>query len=384
MRTWCLSADSAHNAARRGGESGIWVRVRSRAGRCALLAVLAVAARAQEASSGFELRTTLSGEGLYSHQVSGDGPVSGGFRAVFYPVLKLDEHWSVEGAVQIYSQPYFYDELPEYGDRGARTDLLQAHLNYSRFWKKGSLVVRAGMLSSAFGSFLLRYDDAVNPLIDMPAAYGYYDSGVTTLGLAGIQADVTEGRFDFRGQFANSSPANRRSVFESDQYGNWAGGVGYTIRQGFRVGASAYRGPYLSRDYSDFFPGEAEPKDFPATAWGFDASWGRGPWNAYGEWQKFEDNYRVIPTYRYSAAYGEVRRVLNARWYLATRLGYLHPEEHPGHQIYETAVGFRPDAHQLIKAGYEILQGSTIRGTLSNVFAIQVVTTFRVISLGWD
>jgi hypothetical protein len=240
------------------------------------------------------------------------------------------------------------------------------------------------MLSSAFGSFLLRYDDAVNPLIGMAAEYGYYYSGVITLGLAGIQADVTEGRFDFRAQFTNSSPANRRSVFDSDQYGNWAGGVGYTIWQGFRVGASGYRGPYLSRAYAYYFPGEATPKDLPATAWGFDASWGHGPWNAYGEWQRFEDDYRVIPTYRYSAAYGEMRRVLNARWYLATRLGYLHPEGHPGHQIYKTAVGFRPDAHQLVKAGYEILQGSAIHGTLSNVFAIQVVTTFRVISLGWD
>jgi hypothetical protein len=103
-----------------------------------LLAVLALGARAQEASSGFELRTSLSGEGIYSHQLSGDGdsPVSGGFRAMFYPVLKLNKHWSVEGAVQIHSQPYFYDELAEYNDRGVRTDVLQAHLNYSRFGRK--------------------------------------------------------------------------------------------------------------------------------------------------------------------------------------------------------------------------------------------------------
>ena len=45
-------------------------------------------------------------------------------------------------------------------------------------------------LSSAFGSFLLRYDDAANPLIDMPQAYGYYGAGVTDYGLAAAQVDV--------------------------------------------------------------------------------------------------------------------------------------------------------------------------------------------------
>jgi hypothetical protein len=108
-------------------------------------------------------------------------------------------------------------------------------------------VVRVGEMSSAFGSFLPRYDDAVNPLIGLPSAYGYYYKAVSILGVAGAQVDVTAGKFDMRAQLANSSPANPRSVFAHDQYANWAGGVGYTIRQGFRIGASSYYGPYLDR-----------------------------------------------------------------------------------------------------------------------------------------
>jgi hypothetical protein len=338
---------------------------------------------AQEADSGFEVRTTLSEEGVDSHQLtepprSGD-PVAGGFRAVFYPVWKWNENWSVEGAVQVSSYPYFWEQFSTQG-YGVQTDVLQAHLNYSRFWSKASLTVRAGMLSSAFGSFLLRYDDAVNPLIGMPVIYGYY-SGVSGLGLAGAQVDATVGKVDFRSQFVNSSVVNRRSIFDRDQYGNWAGGAGYTILQGFRVGASAFRGPYLDRDSPFFFPGEAEPKDLPATGVGVDVGWARGGWNVYGEWQRLQMDYRAIPTFSEQAAYAEIRRVLNPRWYVAVRPGYLRASAFQGYQVYETAVGFRPNAHQLVKLEYEIEQGPTISGTLYNTLAIQVVTQFRVISL---
>jgi hypothetical protein len=351
--------------------------------RLACFVSVSLAAWAQEADSGFELRGTLSEAGFYSHELSesprsGD-PVTGGFRGVFYPVWKWNEHWTVEGAVQIASRPYFYQEFQTQG-YGVKTDVLQAHLNYSRFWKKGSMVVRAGMLSSAFGSFLLRYDDAVNPLIDMPSIYGYY-GGVSPLGLAGVQTDATLGKADFRAQFVNSSAVNRRSIFDHDQYGNWAGGAGYTIVQGFRVGASVFRGPYLDRQFPFYFPGEAKPSELPATGVGVDVSWAHGPWNVYGEWQRLQMDYRLIPTFSEHAAYGEIRRVLHPRWYVAARLGYIRPSAGTGYQSYETAIGYRPNAHQLVKLDYEVEQGPAVRGALDNTLAIQIVTTFRALSL---
>ncbi len=72
---------------------------------------------------------------------------------MFYPTWKLGPHWSVTGAVQVHSRPYFVEELPTQG-YGVRGDVLQGHLDYSRFWEHSSVVFRAGMLSSAFGSFL--------------------------------------------------------------------------------------------------------------------------------------------------------------------------------------------------------------------------------------
>jgi hypothetical protein len=344
--------------------------------RFALLGCLLLFARivpAQEADSGFELRTTLSAEGVASQELTeaprnGD-PESGGFRAMFYPIWKWNDSWSVEGAFQVASRPYFFDEFSTQG-YGVKGDLMQAHVNYSHFWKKASVVARVGVLSSAFGSFLLRYDDAVNPLIDIPISYGYY-SAVSAVGLAGAQVDATYGKMDFRTQFVNSSPVNPRSVFEHDQYGNWAGGAGYTIRQGLRVGASMFRGPYLDRQYAYFFPGESPPNTLPATGVGVDVSWGHGPWNVYGEWQHFQMDYHVISTFREQFAYGEIRRALAPRWYVAARFTNMSASYGPGENVFEAAVGFRPNTFQLVKLGYET----------DRTVAVQFVTTLRPISI---
>jgi hypothetical protein len=72
---------------------------------------------------------------------------------------------------------------------------------------------------------------------------------------------------------------------------------------------------------------------------------------------------------------------LNPRWYAATRLGYLRANAGPGLEVYEVVAGFRPNRYQLVKAGYEIQHGPAIRGTLANVFTVQLVTAFDALSL---
>jgi hypothetical protein len=357
--------------------------MRSVAFACALLGT---AAYAQEANSGFDLQSTVSGMAAYSHQLSmaprDGGPITGGMRAMFYPTWKLSKNWSVSGAVEVHSRPYFYEEFETQG-YGVKADIIQAQLMYSQIREDRSFVFRAGQLSSAFGSFLLRYDDAVNPLIDMPLSYGYYEAGVTTGGLTGAQIDATVGKLDVRLQLVNSSPADPRSIFDNGQYGNWAGGIGYTLAQGFRVGVSAYRGPYLDRQSEYYFPG-ASPRNLPATAYGLEVQWGRGPWNAYAELQEFQFAYNVIPTFTENTGYVELRRVLRPRWYVATRLSYLRSNLAPALQVCEIAVGYRPNRLQLVKIGYEIQQGQYIRGTLANTFGIQLVTVFRPVSIARD
>jgi hypothetical protein len=336
---------------------------------------------AQEANSGLDLKESISGQFAASSvltEVPRSGmPVGAGFRSVTYPTWKINDHWTLTGAWQLISRPYFNESFSTAGN-GTDGNILQASLNYSRVSDKGSLLVRAGQLSTVFGSFLLRYDDADNSLVDQPLEYGYYYAPISNLSIAGAQIEATRGRWDGRGQFANSSPANPRSLFEHNQYGNWAGGAGYTIRQGLRVGVSGYRGPYLDRHFKFFFPGEESPSKLSANALGLDASWARGHWTALGELQKFVLPYSVIPIFREHAGYGELKRVLTARWYVAGRVGYTSANASGKTQSYEGAAGFRPNRFQLIKIDYELQHSSKGSYRNENTLAIQYVTSLHL------
>jgi hypothetical protein len=354
--------------------------------RFIVLAILAVwpavpgVLRAQEAGSGFDLRATLTAQAVASNELTEEprsgAPMAVGSRSVAYPTWKFDDHWFVTGALQLTSRPYYYSDLstPGYGAKG---QVMQATLNYARVTRKGSLIARVGEMSTAFGSFVLRYDDADNPLVDLPIEYGYYYSPVSIAGVAGAQVDGTYGKWDARAQFANSSPANPRSLFARDQYGNWAGGSGYTIRQGLRVGASGFRGPYLSRDYAYFLPGEVNPSKLPARALGVDASWTRGHTTVQGELQKFTMPYTVFPTYREKAGYFDVKQVLSPRWFVAGRYGQTKANATGRAQCIETGAGFRLSRFELIKASYEIVHYGFGSNRNDNTFGIQFVTTLH-------
>lgn len=341
---------------------------------------LALPLEAQEASSGFDLRATVTAETVYSRELTGT-PATVGFRAVFYPTWKIGRHWTVSGSVELISRPYFQEDFVLPG-RDVKARVLLATVGYSQVWKNSSISVKAGQMPTAFGNFLLRYDDAVNPLVGVPLNYGYYGAGVSTLSLMGAQVDASAGKWDGRLQLANSSPANPRSIFEKDQYPNWAGGVGYTVFQGFRVGFSEYRGPYLDRQNQFFFPGESRPKDLPATALGVDVEWARGHWNVVGEWQHIEMTYHAIPNFRLASGYFEAKRVLHPRWFIAARTGRITNNYHSGSNTLESSVGFRPGVHGLIKAGY-VLERDIASGRWYQTVALQAVTTIHPLSVAW-
>ena len=158
--------------------------------------------------------------------------------------------------------------------------------------KETTVIVKAGRLLPAFGSFPLRYDDAENPLLDQPLSYiqtltlragqlpcgrndlahQYYgsvwhqcggvpnrDEGLTPVALYGLpaaQVDISGHRLDARLQVSSGSPSNPRRLNEFGRYHQWSAGAGYTIRQGFRVGVSGFRGPYLDGSIASLLPPE--------------------------------------------------------------------------------------------------------------------------------
>ena len=116
------------------------------------LSGFACCAFGQEAEAGIDVRATVTGQAAYSKDL-GEAPRNGadwvaGFRSVLYPTVKLNEHWSVSGAVQAVSRPYYYNDFTSTG-YGVRARVLQANVSYSRVWKNGSVVIRAGQLLSA-------------------------------------------------------------------------------------------------------------------------------------------------------------------------------------------------------------------------------------------
>lgn len=348
----------------------------------ALTAAFSAHAQQTEAETGFGIQGTLSGLAAAGTEF-GEAPrsgslVDGGFRLMLYPTWKISEHWSVAGACQTISRPYYHDDFSTQG-HGVRASIVQAYLSYSQVGKKASLVVRIGELSSAFGSFSLHYDDRDNPMVDLPMQYGYYGAAATLSALAGVQVDATWHKWDARGQFVNSSPANPRSVLDSEQYGSWAGGAGYTIRQGLRVGASGYRGPYLDRHYPFYFPGEALPRSLPASGVGVEGQWGHGHWNVRGEMQRFVMQYKLIPDFHQRIGYTEVQRSLGPRWYVAARYGYLNADYVGTVHSIETVAGFRPGPGQIIKLSYETRHSTGVTAP-DRTLVVQFVTAIHPLS----
>jgi hypothetical protein len=389
----------------------------------------------QDSNFGSSMPVTLSAGAMYTVRLqseqwgnwSSSSPFTTGFQLMLYPTLRLGKHWFAYSALDFRLAPYLYydayDPQHEWYIQAA-----QAYVGYQIHGEKTSVVFKAGQLASAFGAFPLHYDDADNPLLDQPMSYeaslslrndqlpcgvadlrrqqyGYVsylcggapgaDEGltpVTMYGLPGVEADISSHRMDARIQVTSGSPSDPLMESHAPQYAQWAGGGGYTIRQGFRVGISGFRGPYLAPDAAVFLPAGSNVRDFPASALGVDVQWARGHWSTSGEWQRFQydlPGFTQAPSV--TSTYGEVKRILTPRLYLAARIGWLKPggaaditgastnQFSPWMKSYELGGGLWLNRHQLLKASYEWLAVEYVSGTQNNVLGVQFVTTFHAV-----
>lgn len=362
---------------------------------------------AQDAQYGVAVPFTISGGFLDTQRARYDDPTAPrdfvGFRLLATPELKLGSHWYGYAALQVRSTPYFYQDAYD-SDRTVDFDVLQCYGGYSQTWNHTAFGFKVGKLASAFGYFPLRYDDMQNPLLDQPLTYNYLllppGSGgsygltpVTIYGLPGAEADFSWHRVDSRFQFTLSNPYNPRDFFQSGQHPQWTAGGGYTIRQGFRVGVSAYSGPWLVGSVASLLPPGLNVTNYPSSAVGVDAQFARGRWSTVGEWDRFYFSFPGLSnTPTLSIGYIEAKAIINPRWYAAVRANY-QTDNHaifaevespttvfPNRQYYEVAVGFRPDRFQLLKVGYEWTHIENGEVNHDNVFGIQFVTTFNGLS----
>jgi hypothetical protein len=349
---------------------------------------------------------------------------------VLYPGLKINSNWSVRSAVQINSAPFFYYEA-FYPERKMETRVQQLFIGYVWNSEESAVAFKVGKLPSAFGAFPLRYSDSVNPLVDQPFGYAYaarlrpdqlpcgvgdlehqkiypvyvehYCGGaseegtgmvpVTLYGLPGAEINVGWRRFDGRFQLTNSSPVNPQGLGSKSQYAQWTAGGGYTIQQGFRMGFSAFTGPFLEESVYSLLPPGTDPRDYPASGLGADIQWGRGRWSANAEWQRVEFNYPGFSKPpAISSGYFELKATLNPRFYAAARSGYetWSPVEdtygnqsnhvNPDRQSHEFALGYHLNHFQTLKLGYEWMKTHGLHGTRDNIFGIQFVTSVHSLS----
>lgn len=364
---------------------------------------------AQEAEYGVAMPFEITGGILNTNRALADSPAApswtAGFQVLAKPELKLGEHWYAYSAIQVRSTPFYYQDAYS-ADRNVKAQLLQGFLGYTRSWGKITFSARAGQLTTAFGSFPPQYDVAANPLLDQPLAYNYLDlpfanagdaeygiQPATLYGLPGTEIDASWRRFDGRLQVTNSSPANPKGLLSSAQHPQWTAGGGYTLIQGFRVGVSAFQGPWLDSAASGYLPPGASLASYQASALGVDAQWARGHWSASGEWDRFVFNYPYYstppaPTFGYI----EIKRTLGPRWYVAARANY-ESNNHtvfwdkwssatflPNQQAYEAAGGFRLNRRQLLKVGYEWVHERGTPRAQDNVFGVQFVTSIDSLS----
>jgi len=396
-----------------------------------LCGVLAMPAQSQDSGYGLSLPVTLSGGAMYTGRLQfenpGNSPVTGGFQVMLYPTVTLGPHWFAYAAEQVRYAPYLYYDA-YYPDHEWYVQTLQAFVGYQVRGEKTTVVFKAGRLSSAFGAFPLHYDDADNALLDQPLSYiqtltvrndqlpcgvkdllwqsygwvanacggapGWGDglTPVSLYGLPGIQAEVSSHRVDGRIQVTSGSPSDPLSLSHTPQYVQWVLGGGYTIRQGWRVGISGFRGPYLAPELAPLLPVGTSVRAYPASGLGLEMQWARGHWSASGEWQRFQYD---LPGFTQApsliSTYGEAKRILTPRLYVAGRAGWLQPGEAadasgvstnqfaPSIASYELGGGWWLNRHQLLKASYEWLRIQHLPGTQTNVLGVQFVTTFHAV-----
>ena len=401
-----------------------------------LSALFAISGLAQEAESGVSMPVTASFGAMDTHRFDffnpAASPAAVNFRLMFYPTLRLGKHWFAYAAIQVRRLPYFYYDA-YLTERGVETNLVQGYVGYTVHSGPATVVFKAGQMVSAFGSFPLRYDDAQNPLMDQPLAYitevpirsdqlscgtsdllkQHYGSvaagcggeagrapGITPITLYGLpaaQAEISLRRFDARVQMTTSSPAYPESWNNiSRQYLQWTAGGGVTIQQGFRVGVSGFRGPYMENTVAPWLPAGTTVRSFPVIGRGLDVEWARGRLSANGELQDFRfdaPNYVVPP--RILAGYAELKARLTPRIYAVVREGFLKTESvldargvsasefAPTLQATEIGVGYWLHPRVLAKVSYEFAQSAGSSGSRSNVLGMQLVATFNQLQWGW-
>ena len=269
-------------------------------------------------------------------------------------------------------------------------ELEQAWLRYT-LPTSVRLMAQAGRMPQPIGNFSRRYLSSQNPLIGAPADYEIeYPYAVEIAGRAGP--------IDFLAAVVDKPLGKQIWLPEASSAPRPAFAVGVTPFTGFRFGAYATWGPYLSRDVEPEIPAGHGWRDYDQRVIGFDLQFSRGHFELNAEMTRslFEvpgqsDDSGVV-------WYLEPKYTWSPRWYTALRLEknnqasvwlpyypYI-PEWYVTDEDswdLEAGVGFRIDPRSLVKLAYRVERSTeypTYTPEVGHALALQVSWNFDAIS----
>jgi len=236
------------------------------------------------------------------------------------------------------------------------TELEQAWVRYS-FPVSVRLVAQAGKMPQPIGAFSRRYLASQNPLIGAPANYDIdYPYAVALAGRAG--------HVDFTAAVMDRPLGHQIWLPEPSSAPRPALAAGVTPFTGFRLGAYATWGPYLSSDTQQYVPSGYRWREYTQHVLGFDLQFSRGHFELNGEMTRSLFEMPEEPQERGVVWYLEPKYTWSPRWFTAMRIlnnkqtsvwlpdyGSWYVTDENIWDV-ETGAGFRIDPRTLVKGSY--------------------------------
>ncbi len=298
----------------------------------------------------------------------------------------------------------------------------QLYAAYARFQNLSGpkLNLQLGFIPTTIGSFVSRTYSDKNPLIGVPLLYNFHtalspsllgsNGTLTELSAAkdarsrsglpviydacwnsGVEIYGSAGNLDYSLGILSGS-VTKPTVEQSKEIPQFTSHLVYNFGPGFKLGASAYYGPYL---YDDIF-GEGDmldnasfkSSDFINSGIGYELYFARRYLEIYSEAFYSTWQYPGLPDLNLISGYFEFKYKFRPRWYIAGRFGLSEPgeiETAPGInekwdytlRRYEFGLGYKALRKMTIKLVTQINRFDQIDSFDNELIALQISSVFN-------
>jgi len=276
-----------------------------------------------------------------------------------------------------------------------------------------------GIIPIPIGSYGPRTYSNKNPLIGTPLLYNFHTvldpynlgqngtiaelrAGKTNRSIYGVPviydacwstgAELygTAGKFDYSLGLMFGS-VSKPSLDQTRDMPQFTTHLTYNFQPGFKLGMSAFMGPYMSEgdieEYGALTP-VPDPNDFFNTGIGYEFYYSARFFEVYSEGYTTNWEYPGLPDLTALAGYMEAKYKLHPRWYIAGRFDLVEPgqiEVSPGVEEkwdnplkrYEIGVGYKPSRTKTVKLVSQINRFDIDDTYDSDLIAIQISALFN-------